>query len=579
MSLPGKRSTQGDEYQLRVALHWLIRLLEDNSICCIQVESSGLPGHDYLVTVDDVVVLYKDGHVCFIQAKKNQPQHRHWSLSDSILRAELRKARDQLETKEDSEVRFYSRSPFGELKALAEGCRSYPDYPAFTRDAPRTLREPLERLATTLHRSEPDAYTLAQRFRFGPTNEFDDWDRQNHKDLDQIVPQAQVAVKVLERYLGTHQANLRDSRHTITRPDVLAELDKHGLRPTPKRGEAEILSAFSMASRIGRNWLRTVAGQQISRAELPRLVELIDRGSRTILLTDRPGSGKTCLLLDLADHIEQSTPWGLLFIKGDQFADVETDADLVDRGLPQDIVGQCARLATFRKVVVLIDSLDVLSLSRRHGALKVFLGLMDRLERVDGVTVVTACRDFDLQYDPLLRGRQWEHTVPLEPLDFETVVEPFLRNWGIDPRSISAEFRKLLQLPQNLRLFEKLARVHAPRHLVSAYELYECFLDEIVAKDSQLGDKALGPLQHMAEHLMEQRTQTYSKVAFKADDTVIQRLISQEILFEPSPGTLVFSHMTLADSLIVRTFLAQNKTLAEFILERPPLPFLSLIHI
>ena len=58
MSLAGTRSSQGDEYQLRVALHWLIRLLEDNSIRGIQVESVGLPEHDLTVTVDDVVVLY-----------------------------------------------------------------------------------------------------------------------------------------------------------------------------------------------------------------------------------------------------------------------------------------------------------------------------------------------------------------------------------------------------------------------------------------------------------------------------------------------------------------------------------------
>ena len=574
MSLAGTRSSQGDEYQLRVALNWLVRLLKDNSIRCIQVESLGVPGNDYVVTVDDVVVLYQDGRACFIQAKKNQPKHRYWSLSDNVLRDELRKARDQLETKENSEVHFYSRSPFGELKALAEGCRNYPDFPAFARDAANTLSTSLKQLAAILQRSEPETYAIARRFGFGPTNEFEDWDRQNRADLDLILAQADVAIPVLERYLGSHQANLRDSRHTITRADVLAELAKYGLEPTPKRSEAEILEAFTMASRIGRNWLRTVAGQQIPRAELSRLVELIDQGSRTILLTDRPGSGKTCLLLDLVDHIEQRTSWGLLFIKGDQFADAKTEADLVQRGLPDEIVGQCARLANFRQVVVVIDSLDVLSLSRRHGALKVFLGLMDRLERVGGATVVTACRDFDLQYDPLLRGRQWEHTVQLEPLDFESVVEPFLRNWGIHPASLSAELRALLQLPQNLRLFEKLARVHAPPHLMSEYELYECFLDEVVAKDPQLGDKALGSLQHMAERLMEQRAQTYSKAAFETDDTVVQRLISQEVLFELSPGILVFSHMTLAHSLIVRSALAHNRTLAEFILEHPPLPFI-----
>jgi hypothetical protein len=38
MSLAGTKSTQGDEYQLRIALHWLVRLLEDENISGIQLQ-------------------------------------------------------------------------------------------------------------------------------------------------------------------------------------------------------------------------------------------------------------------------------------------------------------------------------------------------------------------------------------------------------------------------------------------------------------------------------------------------------------------------------------------------------------
>ena len=574
MSLAGTRSSQGDEFQLRIALHWLIRLLKDASIHGIQAESVGLPGDSVSVSVDDVVVIYEDGRFCFIQAKKNQPKHRYWSFKDKVLQDELRKARDQLETKEHSEVWFYSRSPFGDLKTLAEGCRSHPGFQAFSQNAPNTLASALSQLATIIGRSDQEAFSLAQRIKFGPTYEYEDWDRQNRADLDHIIPRPDLAMPILERLLGSHQAKLRDAVFIITRNDVLDVLAKHGLSPTPKRSEAEILEAFSVASRIGRHWLRTVAGERIPRAELGRLIELIDQGSQTILLMDRAGSGKTCLLLDLADHIEAASYWGLLFIKGDHFSDVNTEQGLVERGLPGDIVGQCARLAAFRQVVVVIDSLDVLSLNRSHGALKVFLGLIDRLEKIDNVTVIAACRDFDLQYDPLLRGRKWQHKVTLEALDFESVVKPFLHAWGIDPDTIGEELRKLLQLPQNLRLFEKLARLRTASHPVSAYELYERFLEEVVAKDSQLGNGALAALQDMAEGLMRQRMQSYPRVAFRADEAAMQRLISQEVLFETSSGVLTFSHQTLADCLMVRSALARNKTMAEFILDHPPLPFI-----
>ena len=58
-------------------------------------------------------------------------------------------------------------------------------------------------------------------------------------------------------------------------------------------------------------------------------------------MTDSPGSGKTCVLLDLAKRIETSSdPWGLLFIKGDRFDGATSLKDLEERGLPKNIVGQ-----------------------------------------------------------------------------------------------------------------------------------------------------------------------------------------------------------------------------------------------
>jgi len=550
-------------------------MLKDDSIYGIQIDSTGIPGQDFSITVDDVVVLYKDGRACFIQAKKNQVEHEAWSLTDETLKKELRKAREQLEAKENSEVEFYSRSPFGELKALVETCKKFPDYASFLRDGAQKQLNVLKRLAIVVERSEEATFSLVERFSFGPTHEFNDWDYYNKGDLDQLVPRVDLAMPVLERYLVSHEAGLRDSKHLITREEVWDVLAKRGLSPTPKRSEAEILETFKLASRVGRRWLCTIDGEKIPRVELNCLVELIKQGSQTILLTDRPGSGKTCLLLDLADELEKAdSPYGLLFIKGDQFTKINNEQDLVVSGLPKDIVGQCARLASFRRVVIVIDSLDVLSLSRQHSALKVLLGLIDRLEKIENVTIIVACRNFDLQYDPLLRGRSWQQTVHLQPLNFETIVKPFLVRWEINPSSLSTELCQLLQLPQHLRIYEKLAKLGKGLNPASAYELYDSFLEEVVVQNPLLGDKAMVALQSMADHLMQKRSQSCSKVTFNASEEVARLLISQEVLWDPYPGSLSFSHQTLADCLIVRSTLTKTKTLAEFILDHHQLPFI-----
>ncbi|MDF5716046.1 MAG: caspase family protein [Rhizonema sp. NSF051] len=565
-----------DKYQLRVALHWLIRLLQDDTIESIQVDSTVIPGKDSSVTMDNIVVCYKDGRTCFIQVKKNQPKHEAWSFSDRELQKELCKGRDKLESRENSKVKFYSCSPFGELKKLIKDCEDLPEYSVFHQNASKNQLDSLERLAKILDRREEITYSLVQQISFGPTYEFDDWERQNQLDLEQLLPNANLGMLVLERYIQSHETYLRDTKHVIQRLDVLAALAKYGLNPTPKRSEAEILAAFKNASTIGRYWIRKIDDKSIPRSELSKLIQLIEQGSQTILLIDRPGSGKTCLLLDLADYIEQekASVWGLLFIKGDQFTNVDSEQKLVAQGLPEDIVGQCARLADFRQVIVIIDSLDVLSLSRQHDALKVFLGIIDRLEKIDRVTVIIACRDFDLQYDPLLRGRKWQHRVNLQPLDFDNEVKPFLIDWNVDVSQITPELQALLQLPQNLRIYKDLAKLGIPLQQASAYELYNSFLEEVVVKKLTLGTEAIVALQNMAQLLMQKRTQKCSKVSLGMSEDIVRQLISQEVLLEKSPGVLAFSHQTLADCITVQAALAKNQTLAQFILDHPQLPFI-----
>jgi len=81
-------------------------------------------------------------------------------------------------------------------------------------------------------------------------------------------------------------------------------------------------------------------------------------------------------------------------------------------------------------------------------------------------------------------------------------------------------------------------------------------------------------LQSMADHLMHNRSQSCSKAVFNVGEEIVRHLISQEVLWDPSPGSLSFSHQTLADCLVVRSTLAKNRTLEEFILDHPQLPFI-----
>ncbi|MBE9020566.1 hypothetical protein IQ272_31455 [Chroococcidiopsidales cyanobacterium LEGE 13417] len=175
------------------------------------------------MTVDDVVILYKNGSACFIQAKKNQTDHKAWSFSDKVLKDELCKARDQLELRANSKIKFYSRSQFGDLASLVEICGYFPEYPVFRREADKNQRESLETLAKILGRTEETTYSIVGKISFGSPQGIEEWDRQNKLDLDRLIPKTELVMPILERYLASHETNLRDSKYSIARSDVLAE--------------------------------------------------------------------------------------------------------------------------------------------------------------------------------------------------------------------------------------------------------------------------------------------------------------------------------------------------------------------
>ncbi|QLQ33246.1 MAG: AAA family ATPase [Candidatus Thiothrix singaporensis] len=112
-------------------------------------------------------------------------------------------------------------------------------------------------------------------------------------------------------------------------------------------------------------------------------------------------------------------------MKGDRFIDTETR-----KSLPTDLIEMCARLAESKHLIIVIDSLDVLSLNRDSGSLSYFLSLIDRLSGLANITIIAACRTFDLQYDAKLRDRKWQQKIKLADFDFDEVVAPMLSKWG-----------------------------------------------------------------------------------------------------------------------------------------------------
>ncbi len=571
MSLAGRHSSHGDEYQLQIALYWTIRMLGDDTVAAVQAESIGTADDPVPPYIDDVVVHFSDGRRKYIQAKKNHPNHREWRLKDRQLEDELQKAKNQLDHDPAGRVVLYSRSPFGALQALIETLRHYPDFTSFQNSGAQTHQQSLDALSTIWSCNTEVAASLCRRIKIGPANDIAEWEALNLEMLRPSFARPNDVKALLERMLRQMQAGGRSSTVKFTRTGVLNELAGAGHPAAAYVDKAELRSLLRQASAVGRRRVREILNERIQRSEVEDVLSEIRAGSRRILIADQPGTGKSCVLLDVVDQIEASREFEFLYIQGDHFTGSESEADLSDRGLPDNVIGVVARLAVDRRVVVVLDSLDVISLFRSQNTMRLFTGIMDRLHTLDNVSLVAACRSFDLDFDPLLRGREWDRRISLSPLAFDDHVTPLLKHVGVNPDEVQDPLRTLLCVPQHLSIFCSL-RSRARLDFTSPAQLYEAYFDQLVITDPALGSEVMSAFMSAADSMQISRSPAVSTARIGLSVEAIQRLISSNLLTPTNPGFVKFAHQSLVDYLSVRHAFQSDTTLQEFIKSRFALP-------
>lgn len=185
MSKAGTYSNQGDDYQRAIAANWIIKMMTDTTIEYVQVESNGLSGMNEKVTVDDIVVFYKDGKRRHIQAKKNQTQERVWSIMD--WKGELPKILYQLEQGEHITVELYSATPLGEFTTLPRECRLHANFSDFKNALSDANAKALSILVKEWSCSEEEIFYLLKRLRTGSHLNTEDWRKNNEESLRKIV--------------------------------------------------------------------------------------------------------------------------------------------------------------------------------------------------------------------------------------------------------------------------------------------------------------------------------------------------------------------------------------------------------
>ncbi|MDP2505816.1 NACHT domain-containing NTPase [Oceanobacter sp. 3_MG-2023] len=576
MSLAGIRSTRGDYYQKLVAFDWMLDALASNNIDWLEVDSAH---HD----VDDIVIKKVDGSLICCQCKKNQPDFKAWSIAD--LKDELDKAAKELASSPITALFFYSRGAFGDIAKLQEFATNYEDDRQLEQQLTREHQKSYDAILKIISDAKASLtpFDLLQRTTFETTPaDFSRHEQLQIERLERLASNSKIAYEsiwlVLDK-LGGRVPNGRvtASKHRLTRDDLLSVLNQSGAMLVPPISEQEVRKSFQQTSLIGRSWKTDIAGQHLGNPILQPVLDAIDAKAKSILITGQPGSGKTCLMLQLQQILEerakQQNCFISLFIQSREFAEAENSEERHHQGLSTQWVEQAARKAESSRVVVIIDSLDVLSISREHSVLSYFLAQIDLLKNIPKVTVITACRDFDRQYDRRISEKDWDQELKIPPLDWEDQIEPFLANLDIDTSAIDQTTQMLVTNPRELDLYIELARHSGSFNVVTSQALAQQYLATFVADDPALGDEAMVAIEQAARRMLETRALSIPYQQFSGSEAIKRSLLSLGLLQRTHDKGLTFGHQTLLDVLVISNAIRFGTSLKEFISTLPPVPF------
>jgi hypothetical protein len=558
-----------------VAFDWALTVLSDPECLWIEIDS-------ITYSVDDVVVGKADGTLIACQCKKNQIDFKAWSMVD--LADELDKASNLLGNNQNAEVRFYSRNNFGELAKLREHSSTQNDEASYQASLGKEHKATDAVLTARLATSAPSlsSYEFLRRTKFVTSDELERMVDLLRERLRNMASNPDAAFNAFWRHLDQLGARIGGdstsaTRHRLTKDDLKDILHRAGAMLVPPMDLAEVRLSFAGTSAIGRSWRRDIAGQWISSSILDELLAAIDAKKQAILLTGLPGSGKTCVMLALQEVLEQRAQTcsniASLFIQSREFVDLVAAQDRQSQGLPEQWVEKAARLAEDAHVIVVMDSLDVLSIARDHRVLSYFLAQIDRLLLVPNVTVVTACRDFDRHYDRRIAERKWDCELKCHPLDWDAEIAPLLNKLGIATASIDAVTRELIMNPRELALFVELAQREGSFNVVTSQALAQRYLDTIVRANNALGDAAIQAIEAVASDMLSSRSLVVPYQRFGASQEILRMLCSLNVMQETRDGKLTFGHQTLLDVLVISGVVRRGITLNGFLQGLPPVPF------
>ena len=359
----------------------------------------------------------------------------------------------------------------------------------------------------------------------------------------------------------------------MTRPELLALLAEHNIK---LKVQDFCQTAHEQVLAITNSWRESVQREllkpPIERSEANQLVQEINSG-QIGLLTGTAGGGKSSVL-EQAVALLESTGAEVLALRLDRLDHFASTADLGHQlGIETSPAVSLAMASHDRTAYLVIDQLDAVSLAsgRLPERFDVVMDLIGEALSMDGIRVVLACRQFDIDNDHRIRtlASRADVTTVEVGLLVEEDVESAVVRMGLDPTRLSPSQCVLLQTPLHLVLLGTISSETDALAFQSRGSLFEAFWDRKrqTARARRQGVRFNKVVSRIANAASERQVLSVPVEMLDDGDLIEDAnvLVSEHVLARDS-GRIAFFHEAFFDYAFARLWVSREESLVDFLL-------------
>lgn len=569
MPLPGAESDKlGNHYEALWTVRMLLRILAEEEQS-IYLEPFGEMGDGI-----EFQLKTKEGVLEYHQVKRQRPKG--WNIKALASKGVLTNFRKQLERDSEAICVFVSQDQPNDLRELTESATNVEHFDQYKenylkaknrKDAFRQLNEIWEDL------SQSQIFDLICRMRVRGIDETTLREEIVSKAKWLVEGESEVATDAL--YL-LYQNSIHQTLDAVAIWKFLESPPRKFHRrnwnnsPLILENLSKITSLFLESSKRNR-----ILGEQIPRQETNQIFEYMTQpdSKQFIVIAGTAGSGKSEII---AEYLEKVIEKGAVVMPF-RLDRLETYGNTTKQlgeqlDLPQSPVTVLGRVADLRQSVLLIDQLDAVSLAsgRNPAFFERVTELLDEARNYPQMTVVLACRTFDLENDDRIR-KLVEGTISVaHPFTVSFLsgeeVDGVLEKCGIEPSTLSQAQKELLKVPLNLKLY---TQIQPSSSFTTEIDLLEMFWehkqDKLRGHISDYEKLHIVLNEILAEMTEKQALSVSARKYLDPYRNIIESLLTEGVLVLER-NRLSFFHESFYDYLFARMFVANERNLLEFLL-------------